>query len=119
MSGLTKKQIDEARRRALAHIDTSATVMPGSVIGADPSLEYRIIDLTAKPGRVIAARDHIQRQGWILLDNPPPQVSGIGQAEVYAMPRDLYEETIWAAQVAKDDAARAALRGGRAAPKFL
>ena len=111
MAKMTKAQIEAARRRVEAALHEAQTSMPGSVVGADPDLEYRIIDLTMGEGRVIAARDRLERQGWILLDDPSPKVIGLGKAEVYALPREVYMDTIFAAQKQKDDEARAKIRG--------
>jgi len=109
MAKLTKSQIEKSRARAAASL-VETPEPPSGVVGADPDLEYRILDLASTEGRLIAHRDRLEREGWIRLDDPPP-VRGIARAEVWAMPLDVYRDTHWAAQVARDQANRLRTRG--------
>ena len=110
MATFTSEQIAEARRRAKQSLQSGSRGEPSAIIGADPKVEYRVLDLSAGEGRLNYHRDRLEREGWIKLDDPP-KVAGINKAEVWGMPRDLYLKTHWAAQVERDQAARLRTRG--------
>ncbi|MCB9739514.1 MAG: hypothetical protein H6747_09620 [Deltaproteobacteria bacterium] len=110
MSKLTKAQIEASKAKATAAAAAPPTTNHSGVVNPDPELEYRILDLAQPEGRLIAQRDRLDREGWIRLD-PSPAVAGISRSEVWAMPRDVYETTLWAAQVERDQQNRMKTKG--------
>lgn len=67
---------------------------PGRVRGLDYSAwAVALIDLKAKPDRIAAERRRISAKGYQKLGGNPV-VEGWQAAEVYVMPRELYERKV-------------------------
>lgn len=67
---------------------------PGRVRGLDyAQWAVALIDMRSKPERISAERRRIQAKGYQLLKGNPV-VEGWPAAEVYVMPRSLYEQKL-------------------------
>lgn len=81
------------RKSFKLNTDTSEELSPGTVLGIDlAKWATAIVDLTDAADRVETSRYRLTRKGFQAITGDQPTVVGFRLAEVWVMPREMYEQ---------------------------
>lgn len=99
----TKAQIEQARKRAEASLTTEREAA-GSIVGLTEDWRGSYIPSDLGPERKAGLRRKLRNKGFspaseMGLDDIA--VSGDNDAEIWVMPADVFDETLWAAREAR------------------